>query len=226
MNLINFFLRNRIKNEYLRQKFKRINERAIEYNFVFKCLTQLSPKYILDVGTGTSSLPSLMRTCGYLVTAIDNISEYWNEKIFNRHYYVINDDIRNTKLKKTFDFITCISVLEHIDDAHRAMTNLFNLVKENGYIVLTFPYNENKYVKNVYKLPNAGYGQNWPWICKIYSRKEIKNWLGLFKGKIIEQEYWKVFTGKLWTFGENIYPPEKVSKAELHHLTCLLIQKT
>ena len=102
------------KREFLRRKFRSINERPIEYRFVFKILTEISPKKILDVGPGMSSLPHLMSNCGFLVTAIDNIDEYWSRRVFNRHYYVIQDDITKTKLKSKFDLITCISVLEHI----------------------------------------------------------------------------------------------------------------
>ncbi|NLA49806.1 MAG: hypothetical protein GX876_10140 [Bacteroidales bacterium] len=65
------------KFEFKRQTFILFNERPLEYAFVFKCIGLLYPKNVLDVGTGTSALPNLIRSCGPLVTAIDNIRDYW-----------------------------------------------------------------------------------------------------------------------------------------------------
>ena len=213
------------KIEFYHQKYRRINERPIEYKFVMQSLTKTCPKNVLDVGTGTTALPSLLRTCGFLVTAIDNIKDYWRRGMHNRHYYVINDDITDSKLNKKFDFIVCVSVLEHIVNFDAAIKNLFNLLKNGGHLVLTFPYNEKDFIKNVYKLPGAGYGQNSSWICRVFSREQIDKWIGTYNGKIIEQEFWQIFTGKYWTFGDTQYPPKQSNKDELHHLICLLIQK-
>lgn len=67
-----------IKHEYENQKFTRINERPIEYRFVFHHLSRLHPTNVLDVGTGTTGLPHLIKNCGFLVTAIDNITKRHN----------------------------------------------------------------------------------------------------------------------------------------------------
>lgn len=78
------------------------------------------------MGCSVSALSSLIRDCGCIVTAIDNITDYWSSTIFNRHWHVIDDDICETKLKKnSFDFITCISVLEHINNYDKAVANMF-----------------------------------------------------------------------------------------------------
>lgn len=225
MKLTQKYFNRKCKQEFYKQRFRRINERSIEYKFVFQSLVKISPNSILDVGTGTTALPSLLRTCGFLVTAIDNIKDYWTKGMFNRHYYVIYDDITDSKLNKEFDFIVCISVLEHIENYNAAIKNLLKLLKKDGHLVLTFPYNENFFIENVYKLPGAGYGQNWPWICRVFSREQIDEWIETFNGKIIEQEFWQIFTGKYWTFGDMQYPPKQSNKEELHHLLCLLIQK-
>lgn len=212
--------------EYRFPSFSKINERPIEYAFVFKQLRQICPTEVLDVGTGLSALPFLMANCGFRVTAIDEMQSYWRSGFINRHYYVIRDDITNPKITKSFDLITCISVLEHIPNHQAAVKGMFRLLRHGGYLILTFPYNEEQYVDNVYKLPGAGYGQNEPFICQVYSRKEIDQWMQENKGRIVDQEYYEVFTGDHWTFGEQIYPPRKVPKQEKHHLTCILIQKT
>ncbi len=64
------------RREYVGQVSGAINERPIELAFVFRHLRDCRPGRILDVGTGMTSLPHLLRTCGYHVTAIDNIRDY------------------------------------------------------------------------------------------------------------------------------------------------------
>ncbi len=162
--------------------------------------------------------------CGYLVTSIDNINDYWDKDMINRHVHIIHDDIKETAIIEQFDFVTCVSVLEHIQNHEAAVHNMFNLVAKSGYIALTFPYNENQYIENVYKLEGSGYDQNSQYICKVFSRNEVDNWLK-YGGRIVEQEYWQVFSGDLWTFGERLYPPRQVDIQGKHQLTCILIQK-
>ena len=220
-----WYINNKYRKEYEKKKFQYINERPIEYRFVFEAITKIYPKKILDVGTGITSLPHLMSICGISVTAIDNISDYWSKGIFNRHYYVFNDDITKSKLDMKFDLITCISVLEHIKDFEAAVKNMVNLLKKKGYLILTFPYNEEKYISNVYKLSKAGYGKEFPYICQIFSRNELNHWLDAYNLEMQKQEYWQVFNGELWTFGERVYPPRQVTKEERNQLSCILLQK-
>jgi len=210
--------------EWKRQPYDSINERSIEYGFALKWLSRICPAEVFDVGPGQSAWPQIMAKCGFRVTAIDKVTGYWKSGYFNRHFYVMNDDITNPKTTKQFDFITCISVLEHIPNHQDAVSGMFKLLKPGGHLLLTIPYNEKQYIGNVYKLPGAGYGQNFPHICQVYSRKEIDAWLRENQGEIIEQEYYRIFSGDFWTFGKRIYPPGKIKNREKCHLTCLLIQ--
>jgi SAM-dependent methyltransferase len=207
-------------------KDKPRNERPIEYGFAFKWLAKICPEEVLDVGSGNGSWPHIMADCGFRVTAIDKITGYWKGDFFNRHYHIINDDITKSKLTKEFDFITCLSVLEHIPNHQDAIDGIFSLLKPGGHLVLTFPYNEERYVDNVYELPGAGYGQDYSCICQVFSRKEIDAWLKDKPAKVIDHEYYDIFGGDLWTFGERVYPPCKVEKGQKCHLTCVLIQKS
>lgn len=93
-------------------------------------------------------------------------------------------------------------------------------------MILTFPYNETEYHQNIYKHPQAGYGKNANFITQVYSRNEINDWLAHTSFKIIDQEYYQVFTGKYWTMGERVTPCLRTSNTNLHHLTCILLQKT
>lgn len=212
--------------EWKRSSRKRINERSIEYCFALRWLSKICPVEVLDVGSGGTSWPHLMANCGFQVTAIDKIKEYWKGGFFNRHYYIINDDITRPKITKQFDLITCISVLEHIPNHKDAISGMFGLLKPGGHLVLTFPYNEKQYIDDIYKLPDAGYGRDYPFICQVLSRKQIDEWLSENPGKIIDQEYYEVFSGALWAFGDRICPSKKVEKQQRCHLTCVIIQKS
>jgi SAM-dependent methyltransferase len=212
------------KREYKKQVFEGFNERPVEFSFVFENLMHVYPRTVLDVGSGTTALPHLMRNCGFLVTATDNIRDFWPHGMANRHYYVIDDDITDTHLPDKFDFITCISVLEHIEQYDRAVDNMFRLLNPRGCIVLTFPYTEQNYVRNVYQLPGSSGGQDAVYITQSYSRRELTGWVERNGGEIIKQEFWQFYDGPYWTVGEQVIPPRQVTKEDKHQITCVLIQ--
>ena len=207
------------------QKFTGINERPIEFAFLFRQLVNYWPQKILDVGTGMTSLPHLMRNCGFHVTATDNIKDYWPMGMVNRHYHVINDDITQSSLTETYDVITCISVLEHICKHREAIKSMYKLLVPGGRLILTCPYNEKLYAENVYALPESSVTEKFPFITQAFSRDELNIWLEDTSFKIIEQEYWEFFDGDYWTCGERITPPRRVEIHARHQLTCLLLQK-
>lgn len=211
--------------EYRNQNFLGINERSVEFRFVFQQLTKHCPRTVLDIGTGLTALPHLMRTCGYLVTATDNIHDYWPAGMINRHYHVIHDDITNTHLTSQFDLITCVSVLEHIQDYRKAVRSMFSLVRPGGHVIITCPYHENGYVRNVYDLPASSVAVKYPFITQAFSRNELNDWLGENNGRLIEQEYWQFFSGEYWTCGERVCPPVQSQPEQKHQITCLLLRK-
>lgn len=212
------------KAEYDAQSFRRINERPIEYRFAFEAIRVARPLTVLDVGTGESALPSLMRTCGPVVTAIDNVTDYWPAGMINRHFHIIDEDATKG-ISGKFDLITCISVLEHIHAHDAAVASMLEALNPGGYLALTFPYNEGEYIANAYALPDAGYGRDLPYVAQIYSRRELDRWFGKPGVQIVQQEYWRVFSGKFWTVGEALEPAVQTDRAGLHQLTCLLIRK-
>jgi len=213
-------------HEYQRQAFTGINTRPVEYAYIFTKLNEHKPVEVMDVGSGQTALPALMRHSGFIVHAIDNIKDYWIQGMFNRHYAILNNDIMNPEIKGHADLITCVSVLEHISDPDKAVKNMIRLLSMNGHLVLTFPYCETQYVENVYKIPGAGYGQNYNYPCHVFSREQIETWCRDNGAELIDMEYYQVFDGKLWTFGKKLDNVVKADKDSLHHLACLTIKKT
>lgn len=219
------YVKQLVRREYVKQSFVRINERPIEYRFVFEQLNRLQPRTILDVGTGTTALPQMMRDCGFLVTATDKVNQYWGGAVYNRHYFVIDDDIRQSRLTERYDVVTCISTLEHIPEHEQAVAELFKLVSPGGHLILTCPYNDRIYVANAYDRPNALYGRGSRFICQSFSHAELNRWLAIGRATVVEQEFWRCFSGEYWAQGELVRPPVRVSRAESHQHTCLLLKK-
>ena len=204
----------------------RRNERPAEFSFLFRNLLELSPETVLDVGTGDSALPHLIKYCGFLVTASDNVRDYWPSGMSNRHWPVVHDDILASELPAaSFDLINCISVLEHIVEPDRAIASMHRLLRPGGHLVLTCPYSESRYEANVYELEDSSYGRGSPYVCQSYSRAELDRWLAADSWSIVEQEFWRFWTGEVWTCGERVTPAEKVGAGDPHQLTCLLLRR-
>lgn len=214
-----------LRYEWSRRGRRRVNERPVEYAFAMSCLAELCPTKVLDVGTGITAWPQLLANCGFSVTAIDEKGSYWGRQPSNRHHYVLRDDITSPRLRDEFDATTCLSVLEHIEAHEAAVHGLRLLLRAGGHAIVSVPYNEQRFVDNVYALDGVSYGTDAPYICRVYSRAELTGWLT--QGfELVRQEYYAIFTGGLWAFGERLRSPLKTSAAEPHHLTCLLLRAT
>lgn len=211
--------------EWKHRPHPRPNERPVELAFACKWLARLYPENVLDVGSGKTAWPHLIANCGFRVTAIDDVGSYWKGGCFNRHYHVIRDDITRTRLDGEFDLVTCLSTLEHIPDHRQAVSNMFRLLAPGGHLLLSFPYAEESYIENVYEHPASSVEQAPPFVCQVYSRGQISKWLEADPGEIVDQEYYEVFTGEHWTFGERQPVPRVVPRDERHQLTCLVIRK-
>jgi SAM-dependent methyltransferase len=213
-----------LKRGFKVQKFEGLNERLVEYNFLFDVLNRTSceVKTILDVGTGTSPLPAILKLIGYEVSAIDNTKDYWKKKPINNHYYIINDDITNTKLDKKFDMITCISTLEHIEDYMSAIKNMWKLLKICGSLVMTFPYNRIIYFKNIYDVVKMEIQPNF--ICQLFSEAQLKE-MSENRFNRINEERWKCFSGNYWRMGDRLKRPVREPLAMEPDLVCLWWKK-
>jgi SAM-dependent methyltransferase len=221
----NWYNRRVCSMESHEQKFEYHTERPIEYRFALECLARVRPKTVLDVGTGTTAWPHLLWKCGFVTTAIDNIGDYRDQQVVNRHWTVLNIDItRPGEFHGPFDAVTCISVMEHIVDHESAVRHMLGLLAPRGLLVITTPYNHREYCPNVYKRPDALYGQDFPFICRSHSAKEIENWQGL-GARLKRCERWRLFTGPVWATGDRIAWEQAQSEDAPHQLGCFEFEK-
>lgn len=201
------------------------NERPIEYGYALDRLTRASPETVLDVGCGRSSWPHLLATCGFRTTAVDEMRGYWQRAFFNRHHHVLRDDVTAPRLAGPFDFVTCLSVLEHVPDHVSAFRSMIDLVRPGGHLVVTCPYTEGRYVEDVYRHPEAGYGSDYSFVCRVYSRAQVREWLADERAELVDEQLWRTFTGELWTLGERLFPPERSAKDRPHQLACFSFRR-
>jgi SAM-dependent methyltransferase len=221
-----WYIRQVLRSEAETQKSRPINERPVELAFVFECVRDLQPSRVLDVGSGQSPLPALLRNCGCHVTAIDNVTDYWGYGLLNRHWYITNENIcKPTVLSTDFDLVTCVSVIEHIDDPASAFRSMIDLLAPNAHLILTMPYNETRYVEDVYKLPGGDLGEQQLYRCSSYNRPMLDQWLSSASAQIVRQDYWAFWTGEVWRQGERVAPPQRSTATQPHQITCILIRR-
>jgi SAM-dependent methyltransferase len=221
----NRYIQATCKKEFAGQKFSHHNERPIEYRFALDCLARVRPKSILDVGTGTTAWPHVMRTCGFVVTAIDNVRDYWDRWTVNRHWTVLDVDItRPEGIHGPFDAVTCISVMEHIVDHEAAMRNMLQLLAPGGLLILTTPYSHREPCPNVYRRPDALYGQTESYICRSHSAADLESWQRL-GARLKRRELWRLFSGPVWATGNRIAWEQARSEDEPHQLGCFEFEK-
>lgn len=204
------------------QHFRRTNERPVEYAFAFHQLNACQPRSVLDVGSGRSAFPALLRTCGFVVTATDNIRDYWPDGMLNRHWYVVDDDIAETRLEPaSFDAVTCISVLEHVSRPLEAIMGMQRVLKPGGALILTTPFGQVGH-SNVYTLPGS-YGARNPYPCRQSSMQDLNQWLAT-GFTLQEAEYWECFLeSQYWSCGALRRPPAR--STEPAHLGCFALVK-
>lgn len=222
-----WYVRKTCRADYEAQAFSAHNERSIEYRFALEALAEVRPKTVLDVGTGTTAWPHLLRNCGYVVTAIDNVRDYWTNGMVNRHWTVLDVDITRAtpgQFPGLFDAITCLSVIEHIPDHQAAVRNMLNLLVPGGLLILTTPYSHSEPCPNVYKRPDALYGKDLPYICRSHSVRDLEQWQAL-GARLKRRELWRLFSGPVWATGSRVAWEQAASEDAPHQLGCFVFEK-
>jgi SAM-dependent methyltransferase len=134
--------------------------RCIEFPLVFQHLGLKPGGRLLDVGSGQSHFPLYVasRTDSTVVALDASPRALWQRETEARlvrrgivrsgRLDVVIADARDTSLGDgEFDYITLISTIEHIegDGDSAAIHELARLLKPGGRLVLTVPYNYNRY---------------------------------------------------------------------------------
>lgn len=205
--------------------FKIPNERPVEYAFVFKQLARDYPHRVLDVGTGITALPHLIANCGFRVTAIDNICDYWTSGMINRHFAVRDVDIKDYRADVGHDMVICVSTLEHIVDFEEAVKAMVRALQPGGLLVLTFPYNHEAFLENVYKVDGSDAPANIAFGAHAFSKTEVSGWIAKHELLLVDAEYWRFYSEGPWSVGPRLETPQRTAHDECHQIACLAFRK-
>ncbi len=168
--------------------------------------------YILDVGCGTGLLSSKFVKEGHYVDAID-LSENSVEKTKSRMRDISTKNIPNVWLStieslnttKKYDYIIFADILEHIEDDNRTLNKAYDLLKDDGRLLISVPAIKMLYGKHDIYCEHV----------RRYSKNEICNKLIKNKFTIKSIKYWNMLMIPLASFYSKIlnrcYPHSKVN---------------
>jgi len=204
-----------------------INERPYEYAFALQHLPYGENIKVLDVGTGKTAFGALLKNCNYFVDCLESTQYRRGWLPLNTHCNLINDDIVNTVLpENTYDAVTCISVLEHIEQYDQAVKNMVKILKPGGRLILTIPFNHNRFIENCYTQKESNrHQQNVSIICKVYSIREMEKWCTSNNARVGKQVLGRCWSGPFWNSGEWLRSYNIVTKEEQHDHCCLVLIK-
>ena len=100
-------------------------------------------------------------------------------------------------------------MLEHIVPSDDAVASMLRLLRPGGHLARTTPFRAPDYVPNVYELPASSYGRGNPYVTQSHGTADLERWLRVSNAEVVEQEYWRYWTGPHWTKGEQIIPPDR-----------------
>lgn len=131
-----------------------------EWDWTLEYLPKLAPRQkirALDVGATSSLFLYELRRRGYEVSAMD--LRPYQEKLPKKISFYQEDIGELASFfcymeNGRFDFIVCISVLEHVEKKGKAIENMCRMLKPGGRLLLTIPTEE--------------YAQGHPWLGFTY----------------------------------------------------------
>lgn len=109
----------------------------IRWSYIKKYLPKKEGGLLLDMGAGQGEFKDLVESKGYKWVGIDIVP----------NGEVQGGDILNIPFEdNTFDTVLCVDVLEHIKEHHKAMNELYRVLKSDGLLLLHVPNKSQKHI--------------------------------------------------------------------------------
>jgi len=148
------------------------------YDWLFeKIRPYISSKDILEVGSGSGYISKKMLLEGLCVTSTDKNTLIDESRLKDLNFLQLDisskKDVKNIAKKKKYGTIICLNVLEHIDDDSLALSNLLEMLKSGGVLILQLPH-----YKCMYNGIDKGLGH--------YRRYNKKSLISLLKGQSVK----------------------------------------
>jgi 2-polyprenyl-3-methyl-5-hydroxy-6-metoxy-1,4-benzoquinol methylase len=202
-------------------------QRAIENPWILRKLGPGKGRLLLDVGCSGSLLDHELLARGFRVVGLD----IQDHTMRNYRQVFIKEDVVNTRLpSESFDVITLVSVIEHVgldaydqtyfaaDAPFKAMLNLRRLLKPDGILLLTTPY-EGKGPLQIYRFMKN-------FLERRHDKKMFNKLLSGFK--IVNCSFFLCRLGKPTTFSRvEKSLLDKLSSDECEgSLACVILKKS
>lgn len=183
---------------------------AVWYNqWTLKKFQQFLNGEILEVGCGIGNFTKTLAKFGN-VTAID-INEEYIKKVKNKLDDKVKIGYGNIETGKYFfnkggfDCIVCINVLEHIKDDQTALTNMYKLLKKDGYLILLVPAFDFLYGEIDKSIGHF----------RRYNREDLHGMLNVTGLKIIKSRFINFLGGLGWWISAKILSNNKVDESKI-----------
>jgi SAM-dependent methyltransferase len=115
--------------------------RAIIFDWVFRLLEPYPPTRILDVGCGTGYNVEYMNANGYPdVHGLDMAPEALSFCLSRGLNKVVAGDLTDLPFaNESYEMVTALDILEHLDDDGKGLRELLRILKPGGILILFVP---------------------------------------------------------------------------------------
>jgi len=125
----------------------------------FSLVKSCPGKNVLEIGCAKGTLAIKLAKDGYKVTAVDIAKNYIYKAYINaktegvKINFRIIDIQKPCRMRETFDIIVMTEVLEHLRSPSIALENVWKLLKNNGFLIISTPNQGTigKLVRNLFK---------------------------------------------------------------------------
>jgi SAM-dependent methyltransferase len=136
------------KKGLINRVYHLVREQALKSKL--SLINSLKPenKSLLDVGAGTGAFLNFMKKNAWEVEGVEPVESVRN-KVLTQGLNVFDEAYLKNSGKK-YDIITLWHVLEHVHTLEERISELHNLIKDSGYIIIAVP-NHSSYDRKHYR---------------------------------------------------------------------------
>ena len=145
---------------------------------------------ILDFGCGSGAALQVCKDLGFVEILGLDVSDYCVESTRKRGIKAYKIGLEFPKIRETFDLIICLDVLEHIKDDTHYLSQLRNLLGENGKILVSVP--AHQFLWSSHDDLNHHF--------RRYSKKSFLQLVSQSRLKIVDIRYWNSLLFPLFVF--------------------------